>query len=447
MTRRYLLAIVDGGGNVPPELHVARRLVERGHSVTVLAEDSVADEVRATGAVLRRWAQAPNRPDRRPEHDLTRDWECRYPWQLVARLVSTVFVGPAERYARDVREAMSDTKPDLLVGSMFCLGGMIAAEAAGRPFDVLFPNVYVLPTPGLPPFGLGLIPARGALGRWRDSALNGFTERLWDWHGLAGLNAVRRQHGLGPLDRFLDQVRRARRHLVLTSPDFDFPAAFPGSVRYVGPVLDDPVWAQATSWTPPAGSDPLVLVAMSSTFQDQTDCLQRVLEALATLPVRGVLTTGPAIHPSAVRPPAHVEVVSRAPHQEVLRHASLVVTHAGHGTVMKALAAGVPLAMLPHGRDQADTAVRVTTRGAGLVLKRSATPHAIANAIRQLLQRDSFRIAARQLGAAIRRDANQDLLLQELEAIQPADIQEGPRSTGAAAQARRGAPGALRRSS
>jgi hypothetical protein len=45
MTRRYLLAIVDGSGNVPPELHVARPLVERGHHVTVLAEDSVADEV------------------------------------------------------------------------------------------------------------------------------------------------------------------------------------------------------------------------------------------------------------------------------------------------------------------------------------------------------------------------------------------------------------------
>ena len=54
MSRRYLMAIVDGGGNVPPELHVARRLVERGHDVTVLTEDSIAGEVRATGAVLRR---------------------------------------------------------------------------------------------------------------------------------------------------------------------------------------------------------------------------------------------------------------------------------------------------------------------------------------------------------------------------------------------------------
>jgi hypothetical protein len=52
-THRYLFATVDGGGNVPPELSAARRLVDRGHLVTVLAEDSVAAEVRATGARLR----------------------------------------------------------------------------------------------------------------------------------------------------------------------------------------------------------------------------------------------------------------------------------------------------------------------------------------------------------------------------------------------------------
>jgi MGT family glycosyltransferase len=431
MTRRYLVALVDGGGNIPPELHAVRRLVERGHVVTVLAEDSIADDVRATGATLRRWVRAPNRPDRRPEHDPARDWECAYPWQLVERLVSTVFVGPAAGYAQDVRDAMADTDPDLVVCSMFCMGGMVAAEAAGRPFDVLIPNVYPLPADGMPPFGIGLLPARGVLGRLRDRALGAFTQRLWDTHGLAGLNGVRMQHGLGPVGHFLDQARRARRHLVLTSADFDFPAAFPSNVRYVGPVLDDPAWAEGASWAPPAGADPLVLVAMSSTFQDQIDCLQRVVDALAALEVRGVLTTGPAIDAAALRPPANVTVVSSAPHRQVLPHAALVVTHGGHGTVMKALAAGVPMVVLPHGRDQADTAARVTARGAGITLKRSARPGAIADAVRRILHRDSYRIAARQLGEVVRRDAGTDALVRELELI-PETRGEGPTRAEAA---------------
>jgi hypothetical protein len=248
--RTYLFALVDGGGNVSPELSAARRLVERGHLVIVLAEDSVAGEVRATGAMLRPWVHAPNRPDRRPEHDPARDWECRYPWQLIERLAGTLFVGPAPGYAQDVRDAIAETRPQLVVCSMFCLGGMVAAEAARLPFDVLLPNIYPLPAKGLPPFGIGLPPARGAGGRLRDRALNAFLERLWDSKGLAGLNALRRQHGVTPLPHFLDQARHARRQLVLTSRAFDFAAVLPAGARYVGPILDDPLWAAGVPWDP-----------------------------------------------------------------------------------------------------------------------------------------------------------------------------------------------------
>jgi MGT family glycosyltransferase len=422
---RYLFALVDGGGNVPPELSAVRRLVERGHMVTVIAEDSVAREVRATGARLRPWVQAPNRPDRRPVNDVARDWECRYPWQLIERLVATLFVGPAPAYAHDVREAIADTRPQLVICSMFCLGGMVAAEAAGLPFDVQLPNIYPLPAKGLPPFGVGLHPARGAVGRLRDRVLNAVIERLWDTKGLAGLNALRVRHALTPLAHFLDQARRARRQLVLTSAEFDFAAVLPPSVRYVGPVLDDPIWATNMPWAPPAGSDPLILVAMSSTFQDQIDCLQRVVDALSTLPVRGLVTTGPAIDALTLRPRPNVTVVPGAPHRHVLQHAALVVTHAGHGTVMKALAADVPMVLLPHGRDQADTAARVISRGAGIVLKRTAKPGVIADAVRRVLQNDSYRLCAQRLGDAVRGDANSDALVRELEDLPDDDEPRG----------------------
>src|SRR5262245_58795552 len=159
-SHRYLFAVVDAGGNIPPELSAARRLVGRGHAVTVLAEDSVASDVHASGAVLRRWKRAPNRPDRKPENDPSRDWECKYPWQLADRMLDTLIVGPAERYAHDVNHAIEETAPDLVVCSMFCVGGMIAAEKATVPFDVVFSTIYPLPAKGIPPFGIGLAPAQ-----------------------------------------------------------------------------------------------------------------------------------------------------------------------------------------------------------------------------------------------------------------------------------------------
>ena len=138
-------------------------------------------------------------------------------------------------------------------------------------------------------------------------------------------------------------------------------------MRVVGPRLDDPAWAG--DWTPPAGDEPLVLVGMSSTYMDHADVLQRAATALGELPVRGLVTTGPAISPDAIDAPANVTVVERAPHREVLKHASAVVTHAGHGTVIKALAAGVPVVAVPLGRDQLDNAARVEHHGAGIRLK------------------------------------------------------------------------------
>jgi MGT family glycosyltransferase len=415
--RRYLFAVVDGGGNVPPELGAARRLLERGHSVTVLAEDSVTSDARATGAAVRPWVHAPNRPDRRPEHDPARDWECKYPWQLLDRLMMTMLLGPAPGYAQDVLGAVGETVPDLVVCSMFCVGGMVAAEAADIPFDVMLPNIYPFPADGLPPFGMGLRPARGPAGRIRDRVINALGKHLWDAKGLAGLNALRQRYHLSPLPRFFDQVGRARRLLVLTSAAFDFPARLPGNARYVGPVLDEPAWAHARAWTTPPGSSPLVLVALSSTFQDQIGCLQRIVDALSTMPVRAIVTTGPAVDVTALRPSPTVVIVECAPHRQVMQQAALVITHGGHGTVMKALAAGVPLVVLPHGRDQGDTAARVSARGAGVTLARMAGVRAISRAVLHVLRHDSYRSAARKLGAAILRDADADVLVRELEAL------------------------------
>ncbi|MET0458499.1 MAG: glycosyltransferase [Ilumatobacteraceae bacterium] len=423
----YLFALVDGGGTVPPELAAARRLVERGHLVTVLAEDSMEPDVRATGAEFRPWVEAPNRPDRRPEHDPYRDWEVASPRKLFDRLLELQFVGPARRYIADVDAAIAERRPDLVVCSQFAFGAMTAAEAAGIPFDVLMPNIYMIPSPGMTPIGMGTKPARGPLGRTRDRMILAVMQRVWD-KGRDRLDEVRAECGLPPVRHFMDQARAARRHLIMTSADFDFPGRLPDNARYVGPVLDDPTWTGTEAWTAPAGTDPLVLVSLSSTFQDHEATLQRIVDAMGTLRVRAVVTTGPAIDPSSITAAPNVTVVAAAPHRQVLAEAAAIVTHGGHGTVVKALAAGVPLVVLPHGRDQADNAVRVSTRRAGVTLKRTARPAAIADAVRKVLDDPGYRDAAGRLGAAIRSDAAGSALVDELEAVE-GGISGGGRSS------------------
>ena len=417
--KRYLFAIIDGGGTVPADTSVIRAMVERGHDVRVLADRVLAPDIETTGAEHVPWERAPQRPNLDPQSVIIRDWDTKSPFEAFGRARDGVMTGPAGLFAADVRAELQRRPADAVVANFFVFGAQIAAEAEGVPFAFLVSNLLSFPDSGTPPLGPGLKPARGPLGRTRDATLNRVMKRLFD-KGLDDLNEARRAHGLGPVASVLENFERADRLLLMTSRAFEYESfSPPPNVRVVGPRLDDPAWVG--DWTPPAGDDPLVLVGMSSTYMDHADVLQSVTTALGELPVRGVVTTGPAVPIETIRSPENVTVVERAPHSEVLRHASAVVTHAGHGTVIKALAAGVPVVAMPLGRDQLDNAARVVHHGAGLRLKPKAKPDAIAKAVRRLLDEPSFAAAAERMAAAIAAETAEDRAAAELEALASLD--------------------------
>jgi UDP:flavonoid glycosyltransferase YjiC (YdhE family) len=120
------------------------------------------------------------------------------------------------------------------------------------------------------------------------------------------------------------------------------------------------------------------VVGFSTTFQNHHTRVQQVIDALADWRVRGLVTLGPALDSPGFHAPANVVLCASAPHAQVFPYASAVVTHAGHGTVIRALAHGVPLVCLPPGRDQPGNAARVAFHGAGIRLtaKAASTPFA-----------------------------------------------------------------------
>ncbi|MGX5653178.1 nucleotide disphospho-sugar-binding domain-containing protein [Geodermatophilus nigrescens] len=418
----YLVALWDGGGTVPVEIGVVRRLLARGHTATVLADPTLAPDVADTGAEFRSWTRAPHRTSQAPGDDVIKDWECRTPVALLNRLCERIITGPAAAYAADVREALRERRAHAVIASGPVLGALVGAESMGLPTVALCANIYNRPVPGIPPFGSGLGPARGPLGRARDRAMNALAARLWN-RNIAPLNAARAELGLEPLREIWEQWDRAALVLVLTSPAFDLPAELPGNVRYVGPVLDDPVWSGPPAV--PEGYEPLVVVGLSSTYMRQADVLRRIVAALRRLPVRAVVTTGPAIDPAEIPGTEKVQVVRSAPHAQLFPLADVVITHAGHGTLIKALAAGVPALCLPMGRDQGDNVVRAARHGAVIGLKPSAGPDQIAAAVRRLLEDPSFRRNAEALGGRIRADADSTALLDALEDLPRDDAPHG----------------------
>jgi MGT family glycosyltransferase len=412
---RYLLATWDGGGAAPPELGVARRLVDGGHEVRVLGDPTLRDQASTIGASFAPWEAAPHRVTGDPSEDLVKDWEVSNPIAGLGRIRDRLLAGPAAAMAADTAGQLDEWSPDVLLADYFMFGAVIAGQAARLPVAAIVPNIWALPVRGVPPLGGGFPLAKGPLGRIRDAALVRMTNRIFA-AGLPTINAVRAAYRLAPLTSFYDQILSADRILVLTSPTFDYASPFvPSNVRYLGPVLDDPSWTEP--WAPSDDRRPLVLVALSSTFQDQSDLLQRIVGALATLPVRAIVTTGPAVDPGTIHAPDNVTVVRSAPHQEILREASLVITHCGHGTTLKTLAAGVPMVAIPMGRDQDDTAARVVHHGAGTRLKPSVSVERIRRGIVTVLENDEYRRAAGRLAEAIDGERDHAALLYQLESL------------------------------
>jgi MGT family glycosyltransferase len=366
-------------------LGVAKRLVDRGHTVHVLGDPTLVRDVEAAGCTFKPWSRAPHRSTLDKEDDLLKDWEAEDPLDVLRRLRDQIMSGPASDFAADTAASIDTVHPDGVLADAELFGSVIAAEAAGLPVAVLMPNQWTIPIPGV-----------------GERAVRTFVERVVK-AGLADLNAARSERGLAPLPSFFDQILNADRLLVLTSEAFDPASAFvPDNVRYVGPVLDDPAWVGSWSspW-PPDAAEPLVLVGLSSIFQNQGLLLQRTVDALSALSVRAVVTLGRMIEPDDVSASSNVTVVRSAPHSVLLADASVVITACGHGTVMKTLAAGVPIVCIPMGRDQDAIAARVAELGAGIVLPPSATAEEIRGAVLEVLGGEGYAANARALASTL----------------------------------------------
>ena len=298
--RRFLLAVVDGGGTVPPALGVAAELVRRGHQVRVLADPTVEAAARAARCAFSPWQEAPHFKSRAEQTALIAAVEGRNPYRLLKALRAFAGQEMTARYARDVTTTAQAFPVDAILAEGAVPGIVIGALGTGLPTAALMANIYLRPTVGLPLLGSGWSPARGVVGRARDRLAPSAARWLLAL-SLPRLNAVLAGYHQPPIREVFEILDRCSRVLVITSPSFDFtPPRLPKNVRYVGPQLDDPAWAANQKWRSTNGA-PLVLVATSSIFQHQAGLLQRIAQALGHLPVHGLITTGMAVDPTEIQ--------------------------------------------------------------------------------------------------------------------------------------------------
>jgi MGT family glycosyltransferase len=301
----------------------------------------------------------------------------------------------AVRAAREMAPLVRSFEPDAVVADILTVAAAMAAETEDRPWVTLIPHVLPMFETGLPPYSVGAVRPRTAAGR-----------RLWslarpllmgaEQRGARELNGARSRLGLPALDYVHGGISR-RLSLIATFPQLEYPRSdWEPWARVTGPLL----WERPFEDTqPPPGDEPLVLVAPSTSQDPNQRMLTAALEGLADEPVRVLATKNRREPPSPLRVPPNAKLVDWISYAKAMTRCAAVICHAGHGTVVRSLASGVPVVACPAAGDMAENAARVRWAGVGVSLpRRFVTARGIRLAVRKLLSDPGYAERARRLG-------------------------------------------------
>ncbi|ADB32926.1 glycosyltransferase, MGT family [Kribbella flavida DSM 17836] len=357
---RVLFTFIGGSGHFRPLVAVARAVEAAGHTVAVAGSGKVTPVVEAAGFVAfpTSGPRVADAPPAAPEPLVAVD-----PAAEERHFAAAFGRSGARRHAAALLELAGEWRPDVIVRDEADFGSAIAAERLGIPCATV------------------LVLAAGSLVR---------KELLAE-----PLGQLRAEYGLPP-DPGLAMLDR---ELVLSpfppsfrSPDFPLPqTAFSYRTADVVPIAA-------------VRETPTVYFTLGTVFRPDTDDLfSRVLAGLREVPAKVVVTVGERNDPAALGPqPGHVRVERFVPQEELLPYCDLVVSHGGSGSLLGALAHGLPSVLLPLGADQPHNAQRCLELGLGRVLDAvTVGPDEVAATVTEVLADQDHRRAAQRIQTEI----------------------------------------------
>jgi UDP:flavonoid glycosyltransferase YjiC (YdhE family) len=357
---RILFTFMGGNGHFVPLVSVAKAAREAGHTVVFACGPSMVAMVEAAGfTVFALGTDTPNPPERLPLRPLD-----------AAREDKEFREGFARRGAQGrvplLLALCAEWQPEVLVGDEADFGHMVVGERLRLPYVTV------------------LVMAAGSFVR---------AEVVGE-----ALNELRAMHDLPP-DPTLEMLHK---HLVLSPfpPSFRDPAyPLPNTAHHFCPTTVEP-GAPAPSWLAAMQDKPIVYFTLGTVFNMESgDLFRRVLDGLRELPVNVVMTVGKHIDPAEFGEQSAAIHIERYMAQElILSHCSLVVSHAGSGSVAGAFAYGKPMVLIPMGADQPLNAERCVAVGVARMLDpMTATPENVREAVSIVLIEPSYRRAAERL--------------------------------------------------
>jgi len=432
----YLLASTPVHGHVTPVLSVARHLVSTGHRVRFLTGARYAAAVELTGA---QFIPLPAEAD----FD-DRDIDAAFPGRAERRGIDrmrfdaeAIFLTPIPAQVAAVDAACAEAAAAgepidaILAETMFVAMAALALRSSAERPPLVNLGVIPLPVPSVDtaPFGLGMAPLTGPVGRLRNMALGWVADRLvFDHLHRRAREVLSAVDGRDLPANTFEAVGRVDAIVQLTVPSFEYPRSdLPETVHFVGPVQGRQPRASALPawWSDLSSARRVVHVTQGTVAnRDFTELVRPTIEALAGEDVLVVVATGGRPIEEVGPLPANARVAEFICYDALLPFVDVVVTNGGYGGVHEALRRGIPLVTIGTTEDKPEVVARVNWSRVGIGM-RTDRPSArtIRRAVRRVLEDDSFAQAAARIAAEIEAApgcAGIDDVLASLSGMQPA---------------------------
>jgi MGT family glycosyltransferase len=426
MKGRFLFAAWPFPGHLFPQIAVARAIARLGHECAFYTGRESAELVRAEGFACFPFSHV----DEDAIGRLMRERPSE-PWRLanisrLGLLLRRWLLDTIPDQIRDLEEILASWQPTVIAcdptlwAPILVVGEKHRVQVAVCSFIPACP----LPGPDAPPFGPGL----ARTGNWRHALLLRLLRASTKVSARAArraANAIRTDHGLAPIAVSVTEYSgQMPLYLVPCTRAFDYERRdLPASIHYVGPYLWNRPHAEIVPrWLAELPSDiPCVHVTEGTMHVHAPIVLRAALEGLANLPIRVVMTTGKDRTLDAgdlANLADNIQVEAWVSHSDLLPKTDVMVTTGGAGSVLAALAAGVPLVLVPTEWDKQEIAQRVVEAGAGVRLApRQCTPGRLRDAVQAVLADPSFRTNAQRLASSFASAGGPDLAAELLVAL------------------------------
>jgi MGT family glycosyltransferase len=298
----------------------------------------------------------------------------------------STWLSRAPHEIEDLQQSYNLVSPDLLIVDANTWGAGAFAEAQGNPWVMFMPYCLPISSADTPAFGPGFAPPSNSLHRLRDRLFDRIVRSAVRVY-VKELNKIRTKMGVPALKQYEDIFDCPDLVLYRTSEPFDYPRKnWPDHILPVGPGL----WAPSSEepkWIDELPS-PRILISVSTEKQDDGSIIETALRSMAEEEASLIVTTA-ALDPQQFKAPNdRVRITKFLSHSQIIHKIDLVVTHGGMGATQRALAAGVPVCVIPCGRDQSETSRRVEISGSGTMLpKNKLNEQRLQKAIKEAMNR------------------------------------------------------------